>query len=133
MSAEDAGRKYVFTISGRPVPAARMTRKGKWVKPQAQRYLAYKAEVGWIARRHCQEPLRGPLGLALSVYVAGGRTGDVDNYWKAIADALNGIAWYDDGQVAEARVVRRRVARGVDQRAEVEIWQLPEQGVAEGA
>lgn len=134
MSAEDlAGKRYVFTVPGRPVPAARMTRRGKWVKPQAQRYLAYKAEVGWIARRHFREPLAGPLAVLITVYLAGGGEGDWDNYGKSICDALNLIAWRDDRQVRDGRVIKRRVARGVDQRAEVEIWQLPEQGVAEGA
>jgi len=31
-----------FTIPGRPIPAARMTRRGKWIKRQAQKYLAFK-------------------------------------------------------------------------------------------
>jgi len=39
-----------FTVPGRPVPAVRMTRKGKYVKRRAQEYLEYKKTVGWSAK-----------------------------------------------------------------------------------
>lgn len=32
---------------------------------------------------------------------------DIDNYVKAVADALNGIAWTDDAQVVEMRASKR--------------------------
>ena len=32
------------------------------------------------------------------------KRGDVDNIFKIIADALNGIAYNDDGQIAEAYI-----------------------------
>lgn len=32
------------------------------------------------------------------------RTGDIDNLFKAVADALNGVAYDDDSQIVEATV-----------------------------
>ena len=33
--------------------------------------------------------------------------GDVDNYVKAILDALNGVAWADDKQIVELKVTKK--------------------------
>ncbi|MGB9866734.1 MAG: RusA family crossover junction endodeoxyribonuclease [Bacillota bacterium] len=108
-----------IVVPGRPVPAARMTRRGKWVSFNAQRYLAYKAEVASFARQAVRVPLQGRLGVEIWAYCAGGRVGDVDNLAKAILDGLNGVVWYDDNQVVDL-VVHRRY--GKPQRAEIEIW-----------
>jgi len=116
-----AGGTIRFTVPGRPVPAARMTRKSKWVSRQAQRYLAYKDDVGWAARDVCPEPLGGPLAVRVVAYIAGERVPDVDNLGKAILDGMNGVAFGDDSQVAALTVIRRTVTRGTEQRAEVEI------------
>jgi Holliday junction resolvase RusA-like endonuclease len=34
-------------------------------------------------------------------------TPDWDNIGKAVSDALNGIAWHDDSQVTDGRVIKR--------------------------
>jgi Holliday junction resolvase RusA-like endonuclease len=34
------------------------------------------------------------------------RRGDIDNYCKLICDALNGVAWKDDRQIARILVVK---------------------------
>jgi Holliday junction resolvase RusA-like endonuclease len=33
--------------------------------------------------------------------------GDIDNYAKTILDALNGVAWDDDSQICELRVLKQ--------------------------
>jgi Holliday junction resolvase RusA-like endonuclease len=43
---------------------------------------------------------------ALAGYISP-QVGDVDNKFKAITDALNGIAYIDDKQICEMRVMRR--------------------------
>lgn len=118
-------REYVieFTVPGRPVPAARMTRRGKWVSFSAQRYLAYKNEVAWYARLAAKEPLSGDLAVEIWAYCAGGRVGDADNLAKAILDGCNGIVWYDDNQVVDLVVHRRH---GKPQRAEIRVWRVEE-------
>ena len=87
-----------------------MTQRGKFVKPAAQRYLAYKERVGWAAREHgIQTPLTGRLYLRIWIYVQRrGRT-DWDNWAKALTDSLNHIAYEDDSQIDDARVQVRVV------------------------
>jgi len=112
-----------FTIPGRPIPAARMTRRGKWVKRQAQKYLAFKEQVGWEARKHFKgEPWQGPVGIELRFYLKVNRSrGDGDNLQKAIFDGLNKVIFEDDIQVVEGHFY---ILDGEPQRTEVRVWKL---------
>ncbi len=112
-----------FTIPGRPIPAARMTRRGKWVKRQAQKYLAFKEQVGWEARKHFKgAPWQGQVGIELRFYLKVNRSrGDGDNLFKAILDGMNGIAFEDDSQVVEGHF---HILDGEPQRTEVRVWKL---------
>lgn len=49
---------------------------------------------------------------------------DVDNVAKAICDALNGVAYLDDGQVDELLVRRCPVGRGQPQFARVRVEEI---------
>lgn len=80
----------------------------------------WKADVRLTVRRHFPEPLRGPL--VVTVYVVRPTPGstpqrptprvpwpwawltrpDADNYAKLCHDALNGVAYTDDGQIVAA-------------------------------
>lgn len=110
-------------IPGRPVPAVRMTQRGKFVKSQAQRYLKYKEQVGWSGKSAIRSPI--PKGRYASVsmqfYLCGGQTPDIDNLIKAILDGLNGIAWEDDKQVVGVHAIRCKAASKQDEYAEIEI------------
>jgi len=111
-----------FVIPGRPIPAARMTRKGKWVSRAAQKYLAYKDFAGWEARRHFEEPWKGPVGIELKFYLKVNRSrGDGDNIFKAILDSFNKVVYEDDRQVAEGHFY---IFEEEPQRTEVRIWKL---------
>ena len=72
-----------------------------------------------LASQWMGPPTEGPIGvdmdmwndhIVVSVYPwaeptqAKLRRGDIDNYTKLIADALNGRAWADDRQIARLRV-----------------------------
>jgi len=118
-------------IPGRPVPAARMTQRGKWIKPNAKRYLAFKDMVRWTAwdamKKAGLAPIEGPVAVELKAYINGGRPGDVDNIAKAVFDGLNGVVWYDDRQISEMHVYRYE--KQDEQRTEVKVWSL---GEAEG-
>lgn len=98
---------------------------------------AFKASVQYaFAQAYSGSPLDGPLCVEIvcvfprpkskmrkrgsmprEPYVA--KRADWDNVGKAISDALNGIAWHDDGQLVDVRV-QRWMAAG-DESAHVEI------------
>lgn len=120
--------RVAFTVEGRPVPAVRMTQKGKWVKTSAKRYLAYKEQVGWAAKAAHWGLLHGWLRVEIHLYISGGTFGDVDNYAKSILDGCNGVIWGDDEQVDELHVYRHRQKK--PQRAEVRVYLLESEGVA---
>ena len=112
-------------VPGRPIPAVRMTRKGKFSSPRAQLYLAYKDIVGWAARPYFPQPLTGEIKVTVRVYIAGKRFGDADNYLKMSLDSCNKIAWHDDKQVADARVIRYGCKKG-EERLELVIEPMKE-------
>jgi crossover junction endodeoxyribonuclease RusA len=116
--------RITVVIPGHPVPAARMTRRGRWVKAQARRYLDYREWVQLCCLRAAgaRDILAGPLRIALRFYVEGGSRGDWDNLAKAVTDAANGILWEDDRQIVEARVVIHEVQDPRAERAELEVW-----------
>jgi crossover junction endodeoxyribonuclease RusA len=116
-------------IPGRPVPAVRMTNRGKYVNPDAQRYLVYKECVAIMGAKHFKQPLKGRVSIRVNVYLHGintpmGRDGDFDNYMKAAADGLNGIAWNDDRQVDEGYVKKQPCQHPHQQRMEIEIEEV---------
>lgn len=113
-----------LTVPGRPVPAVRMTQRGKFTKPQAKRYLQYKDKVSWAAKAAGIKPLRGKIKIFIAIYLAGGRDGDWDNYAKSICDGLNGIAYRDDQDIIDARVVKVLGVAEKDERAEIKIWEV---------
>src|SRR5690625_4735993 len=88
-----------FTVPGRPIPAVRMTHMGRRSK-RTMRYMAYRNQIGWIARQHMQgRPTKKSVAVEVKVYLHGGNQGDVDNYFKTVADGLNKIVYEDDRQI----------------------------------
>jgi Holliday junction resolvase RusA-like endonuclease len=57
---------------------------------------------------------------AASIYVTG--KPDCDNVLKLIGDALNGIVWKDDSQLADAHIVRKFTTEA--ERVEIEVGNL---------
>lgn len=53
----------------------------------------------WTKRKRAENPI--PTGKP-----------DLDNVIKGLGDALNGIIWYDDSQIADLRIIRRFVESG---------------------
>lgn len=103
---EQNGEQHAFILNIKPVPASRprVTRWGtyygktykefrrqakaaldNWVGPQLEGLL--RVEVSFICHRPKTTKLLRPKG-------------DIDNYCKAIFDALNGKMWVDDVQIA---------------------------------
>jgi crossover junction endodeoxyribonuclease RusA len=98
-----------FTVEGVPVPKGRPRFfRGHAVTPKRTRdyekkvrevAMAAAAECGWVADdRDCW----------LNVIVCrAAKRGDLDNYVKAITDAINGVAYDDDRRIAYINAVRR--------------------------
>lgn len=114
-----------FTVPGRAIPAVRMTQRSKFT-PRAQRYLAYKNQVGWVARQHMQgKPTSEPVAVEVKVFLSGGNQGDVDNYFKSIADSLNKIVYADDRQVKTIKASKIECEKD-EERVEVKVYEIDE-------
>ncbi|WP_027717467.1 RusA family crossover junction endodeoxyribonuclease [Desulfovirgula thermocuniculi] len=111
-----------LTVPGRPVPKARprVGKNGAVYIPR--RCRDYEAKVAALARKAFRAPYEGPVALSVKVYLAG-PGGDLDNYVKSIADALNGVAWRDDGQVVRIKAEKRAAPRS-EERAEITVRRL---------
>lgn len=79
----------------------------------------YKRTAGYHALVAGARPLTGPLAVEITLYRPAKR-GDIDGYFKAAFDSLNGIAWEDDAQVVELHAYRKDDKQ--NPRAEVRVW-----------
>lgn len=112
-----------FTVLGRAIPAVRMTQRSKFAKP-AQRYIAYKNQVGWTAKQHFKDkPTSEPVAVNIKVFLSGGNQGDVDNYFKSITDSLNKIIYNDDRQV-RLMTAEKIECKKDEERVEVKVYEL---------
>lgn len=116
-----------IVVPGRPVPAARMTRKTKWTA-RAKRSLAYQEAVAWAAKAAGAPVIRGPLCLTARIYLASKKRGDLSNYIKAIEDGLQYAGVVPD----DKNVVRYGSGTGIymapdqsDERAEIVLEEIP--------
>lgn len=62
----------------------------------------YEEKVAWALRRAGARPVTGDLGLNLVFHTQ--RTGDADNFAKAVMDAGNGILYVDDAQLVDIHI-----------------------------
>ena len=101
-----------FIIKGEIKPYVRMTRRGKWVDPDAQAYLASRAAIqmqlkAQMAERGYSALGRAPIRVRLWIRVWERlHTKDLDNQVKAVLDACNGIVWADDRWIDDIAAVR---------------------------
>lgn len=112
-------------VQGRPVPAVRMTQRSKYKSKQAQRYLNYKAVVGWEAKAAGAKPSKMPFEVTIKVYIDIKKPSmDVDNLAKSFLDGLNKVAWEDDRQVMKLQISKHYVLGPKDERSEIELTEL---------
>jgi len=107
-----------------PLGAVRMTQRGKFVKPNAIRYMNYKKDLGYQLRRQCQNPHTGAIAIDVTFILpmpdSWARTKksrnagmpvtvkpDADNILKGLMDAANKILWLDDNQVTDVTMKKR--------------------------
>jgi len=87
-----------------PKARPRMVERGRkrwWFTPSGKN----EEEVGLYAAKVMREmgwrPFSGKVKLSCTIYLKGRRRADLDNYIKAATDALEGICYYNDIQIAE--------------------------------
>lgn len=125
--------RVVFHVPGRPVPKARprVTKKGYAYTPR--KTMAFEQSVVLAYRRSKAGGKQFPEGVPLLMeltftfeppkswskarreeVISRGMCPtcrpDLDNLMKGVADALNGVAYKDDGQIAGA-VIRKQYGR----------------------
>lgn len=127
-----------FVVPGDPEPWRRARSRGK-VRFTDPRSVAFKAKVALFATRACKVPIEGPVCLRVACYWPARKPDlktprppewrdtrpDADNVLKAVADALNGIAYVDDAQVVVATVLKGRTSQGKGARIEVSVMPAP--------
>lgn len=130
-----------FTVPGTPKsqPRPRVSKNGGVFNPKSAD--AYKACCQLAASQAMQSPLDGPVYLSVVAvfprpqkrngrkHQSDGRyrhtqKPDADNVLKAIKDALNGIAWQDDKQVCELRMLKWVAADSEQPHTEIQLFQL---------
>ena len=130
-----------LTIPGRPIPAVRMTRGGKYVRAdkartdaararaaRIERHMAHRDAIAWTAKAAGVVPLDGPVRLSATFrWSPKGHRGarpDLDNLLKLSLDGLRGIAWHDDRQVMEYGRCRIELVAPEEQETELLIEPL---------
>ena len=96
-------------------PYVRMTKRGKYVDPQALEYLASKDTLAFEIRQAMQAayydpfPAQTPLHVHISVTVPSsqGHRADIDNIAKAILDACNKVVFPDDRWIDDLGIERK--------------------------
>ena len=94
-----------FTVPGDPRPKGRPRLSNGFVHTPPETRRAENT-VKLAAKLAKARPLHGPLSVELRFFRATKRRCDWDNLAKLVCDALNGIAWRDDDQIAHALVVK---------------------------
>ena len=134
--------RVVFHVPGRPVPKARprVTKKGYAYTPR--KTMAFEQSVVLAYRRSKAGGKQFPEGVPLLMELtftfsppkswSKTRRGmcptcrpDLDNLMKGVADALNGVAYKDDGQIAGA-VIRKQYGRKDSTRVIIETMEKQE-------
>jgi Holliday junction resolvase RusA-like endonuclease len=98
LSGEPKSTQHIYRYACRGhFPTMYMTREGKALKEQYQ----WEAKSQWKG-----PPLTGDVGLHITFYFGTKRRRDLDNQNKLVLDALTGIAYEDDSQIADLHLLR---------------------------
>ena len=118
-----------FSVDGDPVPKGRprFARRGTFVQTYTDaKTIDYETQVAMKARQAigASEPLKGALTVFLYLRFAVPpsyskkrkeaclnelefpKRVDIDNCYKSITDAMNGIVYIDDSQIVEAHIIK---------------------------
>lgn len=103
--------RLAFVVAGAPVPkqSFAMDTRGKGHGYRSDRVSAWQDAVAWQAKQAMQgqDQFEGDVAVRLVFTLPNRRRVDLDNLSKGCLDALNGICWRDDRQVAELHLRKR--------------------------
>jgi Holliday junction resolvase RusA-like endonuclease len=96
---------------------------------------SYERTLAQLARKtYGGEPLKGPLALKLTFILRTPKRPkfpqpavrpDLDNYVKAVKDAMSGVLWIDDGQICDLVASKfYDVSTGGGPRVDIQVRQL---------
>lgn len=107
---------YTFVLKTEPMPYVRMTRKGKYVQPRAQAYMANQEMLRLEIKNQMQLqgldmlPTQTPLGIGIVFAVTKDlHTKDLSNLFKAVEDAMQGVVYQNDCWVDQIKTERMLV------------------------
>ena len=110
--------QYSATITGLEIkPYCRMTQRSKWVDPRAIEYRASQERLAWALKSQGQGKVEQyPVSLTAEIRFVNKRklAGDVDNYAKAIADALQLAGILKDDNLRHVQAVHCQAGHGAD-------------------
>lgn len=118
-----------FVVDIKPMGAVRMTQRGKWTNPQAQKYLAYKSEIQRQIRLQEPELINQACVVSINFWVPMPESWsekkkiaskgkpvtvkpDIDNLIKGLFDSLNGLVWTDDNAVVSCNALKIYSTKG---------------------
>lgn len=132
-----------FTVPGDPKPQGRprFVRMGKFVRAyDPKTSVDFKSKVAFFGTQSGLKPHDGAVMVSVDLYLKRpkakcrksdspmklpcSKRPDCDNFAKAIADALTGIAWKDDGQIQTLNVRKWYHEIGLGPRAVIEIKEI---------
>jgi Holliday junction resolvase RusA-like endonuclease len=85
----------MLKVRGTPIPAPRVTRKGKWADPRWRAYMEWRDRVKRAYAKHGGKMHRAPVALTMVFRRCNARA-DLDNLVKGLLDALTHVAWPSD-------------------------------------
>ena len=104
--------EWSFTVPGPPLPWMRAGKHGqRSYDPPEQ--VAYKNRIQFCAALESVPMLAGPVVLEVLAFIAHRReahfagSGDSDNFYKVVADALKRVCYVDDCQVVRELCEKR--------------------------
>ena len=106
--------KYSISVHARPVSVQHMYvyrafGRGKLMKSVCKRALDLKELIrnAWIDKYGEECVLSGPVKETIIFNFKGGRNTDIDNNFKAVNDALNKLAYEDDGDIMQIEAYKQ--------------------------
>jgi Holliday junction resolvase RusA-like endonuclease len=137
-------KTYSFGISGTPIAKARprgFRNKANQIRMYTpKRSKDFENAVRQRAEKVFKKPLQGPLRLEVTFFlprpnyliwktkpmpaIFHSKKPDASNFLKSIEDALNGVAYHDDGQIAQLEISKYYQAGGQGPWTQIEIREI---------